>query len=201
VADEMKRVRSAAVVAVLAMLAAGVAGCSKAAAVQSVAIGSVSCGHIAGSIVFTPALTTSGQKSETMDVMLDASECASAGSRAPAVHSATATARITGHSNACSTLNSTQRITVHVTWAPSTISPSTASFSGAVVTTDAAGHAGFMLPASSGTVVHGSFAAADGGATSTLSVFSSQAVGQWLSACESAGLSRIDVTSGSLRLG
>jgi hypothetical protein len=195
------RIRPAGVGAALATLAVWASGCGKSGAVSSVAAGSVSCGEITGSIAFTPALTTSGQKSETSDVTLHASGCTSSGAHAPAVHSGVATARITGPTNACNTLNSTQKITVHMTWTPARISPSAASFSGAVVTTDAQGHAGFMLPRSPGATVQGSFAGSNGGTGSTLSVFSSEAVGDWLSACQSGGLSKIDVTSGSLRLG
>jgi len=92
---------------------------------------------------------------------------------------------------------------VAVTWAPSSIHASVATFSGYSIVPDAAGHVGFSLPASGGTVtVAGSFGGSDNGATSKASTFSDQTTTQLLATCgTTAGVSSLNITSGTVTLG
>jgi hypothetical protein len=113
-----------------------------------------------------------------------------------------ATATILSPSSACSRVLTTRSLTLKVIWTPTTIRPSTITFSEYGLASSRAGPIGFTFPNPGGTArVTGSFAGSDNGAASIAAVFFSQTYEQLLETCQlSVGLSSIQVTSGHVTL-
>jgi hypothetical protein len=169
----------------------------------TIATGGVTCTNVVGVVNFSPPLTSSGTSAETTEISLTASGCTTSGSNAAPVTGGRASATIQSTSNSCTGLLSSKPVAVAVTWAPNSIHASVASFSGYAIVPDAAGHIGFSLPGSGGTVtVAGSFAGSDNGAASKASTFSDQTTAQLLATCgTTAGVASLTIASGSVTLG
>lgn len=165
-----------------------------------VSTGSVTCTNVTGTITFSPPLSNTGTSPETTRLSLTATGCTTAGSSGTQVTSGTATATIQSPTNGCISLLTSKPVAVAVTWSPSSIHASVASFSGYAIVSDAAQHIGFGLPNAKGSVsVAGSFAGTDNGAKSTASTYSNITTVQLLTACgTTAGVPTLAIARGTV---
>jgi hypothetical protein len=186
---------TAAVVGLTIMLAPVAASARPAAAINQP--GTVACTGIKGTITFAPPLTLSGTSPEKTTITMTVTKCkTSGGGVKPKKGTVSQTISKTGSTNNCSSLTSSQSESLTVQWAPSSkINPTTASFSGYTVGSNAAGDEGFILPNSGGTgTAVGSYAEASG---VTAAAYSNETSTQLSSAC-AAGLASLKITSGTV---
>jgi hypothetical protein len=161
--------------------------------------GTVSCSKITGVISFNPPLTLTGTATENTTIKITVKGCSvQGGSVKPKKGTVDADISNASSTNGCTSLETSQPETLTVTWAPgSKIAPTTASFSGYAVASNAKGDEGFSLPNSGGTgAAVGSYAQASG---VTATAFSNETSNALATACESSGgLSSLKITSGAL---
>jgi hypothetical protein len=159
-----------------------------------VATGTISC-KLTGTATFSPPLQKGGASAETRTFSVQASDCTTSGSDVSYVAGGTITGTTHMATNKCvSGLTSvTGGVTATITWSPSSIQPTVATFSGSAIGTNGAGEAGFVLPNPGGTAsVTGSFAGSDNGAATTASLYTTMTESQILSTCDaSSGLSSL----------
>jgi hypothetical protein len=174
------------------------------ASAGSPAPGTVTCTKIAGTVTFKPGLKLSTSATVTTKIKVTISGCTASVGKSP--KKGTASVTTVTPNDTCSGLanGSTTAEDLTTKWSPTSIAPSTADFSGFDPVTNGAGDSGFSLPNSPGgsVSVTGSYAGADGGATSTAQVFSNETAAQIATACSSAkGLTSLKLTTGSTFLG
>jgi hypothetical protein len=94
-------------------------------------------------------------------------------------------------------------VKVNVHWTPSTVDPTTVSFTGYAPSTAAGQGSGFVFPNPGGKAsVQGSFPGSNGGANSIAYAFTTAGESQLLGSCQSpAGLSSLVISSGSFAIG
>jgi hypothetical protein len=184
-------------ISLVSVLGAGVASAKGSPVAQP---GKVSCNKITGVITFNPPLTLTGTATgEQTTVKISVKGCTVTGGtvkpKKGTVNQVISTATST---DGCTSLENSQPESLQVTWAPaSKIEPTTASFSGYSVVTNAKGDEGFSLPNCGGTgSAAGSYAQSSG---VTATAYSGLTSSQLASACSSsAGLSSLKITSGAI---
>ena len=160
--------------------------------------GTVSCNTIKGTITFNPPLTLSGSSPENANVKITVKGCSVTGGTVKPKKGTVSGGLTSGGNNNCTSLENSQPETLTVKWAPAgKINPTTASFSGYSVATNAQGDEGFSLPNSGGTgSTAGSYAQSSG---VTATAYSNETSSQLASACgSSGGLKTLKLTSGSI---
>ncbi|HXX89287.1 MAG TPA: hypothetical protein VEI83_03570 [Acidimicrobiales bacterium] len=167
------------------------------------ATGGVSCTNLTGTVTFSPPLAKGGTSPETYRFSLTATGCTTTGSDVAQVVSGTAVTTVEVPTNGCASVlgRGPGKGTV-ITWTPSSIAPTTVSFSGSATGPNSAGDLGFAVPGPGGTAtVTGSFAGADNGAHSTASAYTSFPESELRATCQGpGGLSSVTMTSGSVDL-
>lgn len=187
--------------AVLASACSSGSSSASGSSAPAVASGSVTCNEVTGGLAFSPPLTVTGTSPETGTIRLHASGCTTSGSSAATVGSGTAAVTLTSPTSTCSGVLTLRSVALTIHWTPSTIAPSTLTFSGYSITTKPAGNGGFSFPDPGGTAkVTGSFAGTDAGASSTAAIYFDPSVAQLEAVCRSSGLPSIPVTSGTVTL-
>lgn len=188
----------------LILITVVVAGCSGSSPTPAAktATGAITCTHLAGRLTFLPPLRDKGTVTEVTTISLQASGCTTSGSNVPDVTGSVASGTITSPTNSCTGLLTSRALSIHITWAPSTIRASVLTFSGYRGASSVSGGEGFALPNAGGTAkVTGSFSGSDQGAASSAETYSDQTATQLLTACSSsAGLTSLAVTSGTVTL-
>jgi len=168
-------------------------GSASAARSNPAGTGTVTCTKIKGSITFKPPLKNGGTATEKTTIKVTVSGCSggtpnpSKGTVKQVISSGTST-------NNCTSLSTSQPESLTIKWAPSSISPSTSSYSGYSVGTAGNGDAEFILPNTGGTgSTIGSFAEGSGStATAALNKTSAQIA----AACgTAAGEKKLSITS------
>jgi hypothetical protein len=186
----------------LVLIPAGsTSGLGHASAKGTTATGSVTCTKVTGSITYRPAVRHVGSVPETQTFTFTARGCSTHNSNVHRVVSGTLKVSVRRSSNSCADLLVTHLSTSTGTWRPTSIRPTTATFSGYAYVFSKAGDIGFTVPNVGGTArVTGSFAGQDHGATSTATAYTNMTLTQFRAACLSAsGLTRQTIVGGSAR--
>jgi len=159
--------------------------------------GVLTCTKIKGTITFKPPLTNTGTATENTTVKITVSGC-SGGTPKPKKGTVKQDISSPTSTNACTSLETSSPETLTVKWSPSSITPSTSSYSGYDAATNGAGDEGFTLPNSGGTgSTTGSYAEGSG---STASAYSNETESQITAACGAGGLKKLKITSGATTL-
>lgn len=202
----MARARLVRSVAPLLLVAGFVAACSSSTSTTVVvatkqATGKVACNSLSGTLAFVPPLTNSGTKSETTTVTVSSSGCTTSGSNVSTISSGHGVATIHEANNSCAGITMSKPVKVSVVWKPVTVRPTTVSFSGYSVVSNASGDEGFALPENGGSAtVSGSFSGS--GSTASATAYSSSTAAQIATACGSTtGLTKLTVSSGNVSIG
>jgi hypothetical protein len=172
------------------------------------ASGTISCSKVSGKVTFTPTIESTGDSNtETSKVSLTFTSCTVSRGTAPTKGTLTETIKTTSTNNsadACSTLAASRPATLKIVWTHTpAIGASTVKFSGdSTVSEPGSGDAGFASPNTGGMAsVTGSYPGADGGKTSTLTVYSNVTALAIFAACAAGdGISSLTIDAGSLSL-
>lgn len=164
-----------------------------------VGTGSIVCKQVTGSITYSPADRLGGTTAEVQVFSFRASRCSTTHSNVSHVLGGSVTTTVRRATNSCADLLVSQPSRGSGAWEPSSIHPTTASFSGYTIVTSATGDVGFTVPNTGGRAsVSGSFAGKDHGARSTATVYTNMTTAQVETACISLqGLSRQTIISGT----
>ena len=159
--------------------------------------GTLTCAKVTGTISFSPPLITGGTaKTDNISVSASLKKCSVGGGGTVKAAKGTATASYSSSGNNCTSLAapSTTPITFNVTWAPaSKIKPTSITFPGSTPTTGT--NPGFKLgPATSGA---GSYPGSDNFKSSTSSSTLKQTTAQITAMCSGAGVSTLNIKSGT----
>jgi hypothetical protein len=179
-----------------------VVGTGAAFAGGSIQPGTLTCTAIKGTVSFKPTLTMTPQTVKTT-IKITVSGCTpSGGGATPTKGTASSSSTTAGQTCTSLATGSTTPQTLTTKWSPTSIAPSTVTFSGYNPATNGMGDEGFSLPNTGGSASgSGSYMDGDSGASSTAVAYTNLTEAKLAADCAGKGFKKLSIKSGSAFLG